>query len=50
MSQRHPTWTLDPADPRAPPRVVWDAMSRAEQDRVVAALPSEPAAREAAPP
>jgi len=41
---------MDPDDPRAPPREVWDAMSREEQDRVVAALPSETEASEAAPP
>ena len=34
-------YVVDPADPRAPSRAVWEALSEAERRRVVAALPSE---------
>lgn len=33
-------YVLDPADPRAPTQEQWDAMSRAERDAVIAALPT----------
>jgi hypothetical protein len=39
MSQA--SWTLDPDDPRAPAREVWERMTTEERDRVVAALPSD---------
>jgi Uma2 family endonuclease len=34
-------WLIDPADPRAPPQEVWDRMTVAERDRVVASLPGD---------
>jgi len=35
-------WVVDPRDPRAPPRDVWDALSEAQRATIVDALPSEP--------
>ncbi len=35
-----PSWLPDPADPRAPPQDVWDALTPEQRDRVVASLPS----------
>lgn len=43
-------WTVDPDDPRAPPEEIWNAMSPAERQRVVDALPSEFPVSEAQPP
>ncbi|MEO0322846.1 MAG: Uma2 family endonuclease [Myxococcota bacterium] len=34
-------YVVDPTDPRAPSRAVWESLSQAERRRVVAALPSE---------
>ncbi|MBX3126823.1 MAG: hypothetical protein KF718_08890 [Polyangiaceae bacterium] len=34
-------WSIDPADPRAPRQEVWDRMSAAERERVVASLPAD---------
>jgi Uma2 family endonuclease len=34
-----PKWTIDPADPRAPPREVWETMSPAERRETIDALP-----------
>lgn len=34
-------WSLDAADPRAPSQEIWDRMTPAERDRVVATLPSD---------
>ena len=39
MTQRD--WAIDPDDPRAPPTEVWDALSPAQRERLVDALPSE---------
>ena len=50
MSQSHPLWTIDPDDPRAPPREIWARMSSEERARVVAELPSEFPVNEARPP
>ncbi|MFO0567321.1 MAG: Uma2 family endonuclease [Polyangiaceae bacterium] len=36
-----PAWTVDPEDPRAPPREVWERMTPAERERVAATLPSD---------
>ncbi|MBI3200199.1 MAG: Uma2 family endonuclease [Myxococcales bacterium] len=36
-----PAWFVDPADPRAPPREVWERMTPEERDRVVATLPAD---------
>jgi Uma2 family endonuclease len=36
-----PSWLPDPADPRAPPREVWDALTPEERERVVRSLPSD---------
>jgi Uma2 family endonuclease len=41
-------YSVDPADPRAPPQDVWDRLTPADRARVIASLPSEPA--RAAPP
>ena len=43
-------WTLDPDDPRAPTREVWDAMTPEERAHVVATLPSDFPPNEANPP
>ncbi len=45
-----PPYRLDPADPRAPTAEQWAAMSAPERAAVLAALPSEFAPDEAAPP
>jgi Uma2 family endonuclease len=34
-------WLPDPADPRAPGQEVWDALTEAEREQVVAALPTD---------
>lgn len=44
------SWTIDPADPRAPPLDVWERLSSAGRQRIVAALPSEFPISEANPP
>jgi len=36
-----PTYSVDPADPRAPSQAQWDAMSDEDRVRVVGSLPSE---------
>lgn len=48
-SNTPPRWVVDPTDPRAPPREIWDAMSLEERAAVVAALPTDPG-WEVAPP
>ncbi|MCA9625348.1 MAG: Uma2 family endonuclease [Myxococcales bacterium] len=50
MTQSSPAWVVDPDDPRAPPREIWERMSAEERAAVVAALPSEFPASEAQPP
>lgn len=50
MSQGASKYVVDPADPRAPPMDVWEAMSDAERATVVAALPSDPPTNELEPP
>ncbi|MEZ4219639.1 MAG: Uma2 family endonuclease [Polyangiaceae bacterium] len=50
MAHRPASWKLDLDDPRAPSQEEWDAMSPEERDYVVASLPSEFEATEAAPP
>jgi len=42
-------WVVDPRDPRAPPREIWDALSDEERAAIVAALPADPGL-EVAPP
>jgi Uma2 family endonuclease len=36
-----PSWLPDPADPRAPPQAVWDALTPEQRERVIASLPSD---------
>jgi hypothetical protein len=42
MHEPSPLWRLDPDDPRAPSREVWERMSEAERQRVVDELPKKP--------
>src|SRR5688572_33509148 len=35
------SWLVDPDDPRAPPQDVWDRMTSAEREHVVASLPAD---------
>ncbi|MBI2391258.1 MAG: Uma2 family endonuclease [Deltaproteobacteria bacterium] len=42
-------WVVDPRDPRAPPRDVWESLSPAERAAIIDALPSDPG-WEVAPP
>ncbi|HYP97421.1 MAG TPA: Uma2 family endonuclease [Polyangiaceae bacterium] len=37
----HPPWTVDPNDPRAPAREIWDRMTKEEREQVLAALPAQ---------
>lgn len=46
---RDPSFRVDPADPRAPPQAVWDALTPAERRDVVASLPNEVSIEEMAP-
>jgi Uma2 family endonuclease len=50
MSTRTPAYVVDPADPRAPSQAEWDAMSAAERDAIVGALPPSPEPLRAIPP
>lgn len=34
-------WSVDPEDPRAPPQEVWERLTPAERDRLVASLPTD---------
>jgi Uma2 family endonuclease len=43
-------YRVDPEDPRAPPQEVWDQLSPAEREQIVASLPSEFPVSEANPP
>lgn len=40
MTLASPGWTIDPDDPRAPPREVWERLTEAQREAVVDALPS----------
>jgi hypothetical protein len=44
-----PRWVVDPRDPRAPPREVWNALDEKERAAIVAALPADPELEVAAP-
>ncbi len=35
------SWLIDPEDPRAPPQEIWDRMTPAEREQLVAALPAD---------
>ncbi len=50
MTQSDSSWTLDPDDPRAPSREVWDRMTPEQRAHVVASLPTEFPVRESCPP
>ncbi|MBN1609962.1 MAG: Uma2 family endonuclease [Polyangiaceae bacterium] len=50
MSQRPDPWIVDPEDPRAPPQEIWDRLTPAQRDHVLASLPSEFPPNEACPP
>lgn len=50
MHEPSPLWRLDPDDPRAPSREVWERMSEAERQRVVDELPSDFPVSESSPP
>jgi len=48
-SNTPPRWVVDPRDPRAPTREIWDSLTPEERAAVVAALPADPG-WEVAPP
>jgi Uma2 family endonuclease len=50
MGQPLGRYVVDPDDPRAPPEDVWNAMTAAEREEVLANLPSEFPVSDAAPP
>ncbi len=50
MKQTIEGWSLDPADPRAPPQDVWDRLSDEERALVVASLPPDSPVDESATP
>jgi len=50
MTQPMAHWIVDPDDPRAPPREVWERMTDAERAAIVEQLPSEFPVSETNPP
>ncbi len=43
-------WLVDPEDPRAPPQEVWDGLTQAQRDELIASMPTDFPTSEASPP